>query len=327
MLRARWFFVLLALALPLATGAASGNSLFGRRAGALQTEPMPAPNTTPAKEPEDPFAAGKPAKETNASPDPAKEPDDPFAAKGKSDPAGKPAAEDKGVRVQPVSVASPKSDLVPGVAQDFRLSKIDRPPSPETSAIFREAWAAFRSQYRREGEGFTALPGVSLALNARLLQDLGEGRWLAEAQWNNPGHHAWCPRGPNSAQVVIVLEGEGAKGQSRQLEVAMVGLVDVRFDCELPPAEGRRITLRRRAFLETPALPDDPSTREAFRLAVGAGADLQVRLPRARDCKACNGVGYLRRPVPGKIQDARDPCPAHCDAGRVTGADTLTFRP
>jgi hypothetical protein len=126
--------------------------------------------------------------------------------------------------------------------------------------------------------------------------------------------------------IVVLAEGRGAAGETLVLPVLPVGTVDARFDCKVPPAEGRRITLRRPAFLESPALADDEATREAFRQAVAAGGLIAV-LPEARDCRACGGLGFTRRPVPGKIQDARDACRTCGETGKVTADVAYQLRP
>lgn len=316
---------------------AGQTTLFGRRTRGLDTEsgrtesPMPGP--------EEPAAPAKPA--------PAKEPDDPFAApSGKPDKEGKDGKRgdkdkrdkdgkrdddkepDQGVRIRPVKLAEPARDLPVAETVEFRLSRVDKPLARETGAMFRQAWAAFRAQHRRVDDGFERLPGVTFSLRATFLQDLGEGRWLVDAAWNNPGHHAWCAPGAHATQAIVVLADPAAKPAApAALTVTLVGLVDARFDCAVPPAAGRRITLRRHAFLETPPLPDDAATREAFRAAVARGDKLHVVVAVERDCKACNGLGFIRRPVPGKIQDARDPCPAGCQGGSRRTATRLNFAP
>ena len=339
------------LLVALAGSLPAQSSLFGRRASALDTEPpgaaMPEPEP-PEKgkaEPEDPFAApAKPA-----------EPEDPFAKPSgggdKENPRRKDRDKDKegqgdrhkgdrdaepdtGVRVRPVDVASASLDA--GVAEraDFRLANLGKPYAKvETAASFARVWHAFRHQHRLVDGKFEPLPGRPRFLKGKLLQDLGQGRWLmGEVQLDSqfPPSEGFLKGGAGRQQpsqaVVVLADGRGAAGETLILPVLPVGTVDVRFDCLVPPAEGRRVTLRRPAHVEAPVLPDDEATREAFRAAVAAQGLVAV-LPESRDCRTCNGLGFVRRPVPGKIQDARDACGACASTGKVTADVAYRFRP
>lgn len=246
------------------------------------------------------------------------------ATKGDKD-----APRDEGVRVRPLVM---DKGVEPKARMDFQLSRIDKPLARETTATFREAWAAFRRQNQITGQGersFARLPQAPAPLKARLLQDLGDGRWLVDAEWANPGLFDWCPAGANADKAVLVLDaGEGKVGETLEVNAVHVGLVELRFDCEVPPAAGRRVTIRRHAFMSTPVLPDDEATRALFQQAVAAEkAPVSVMLVQVRDCKACGGLGYVRRAVPGKIQDAHDPCPEACDRGHQQLPVLVTFRP
>ncbi len=345
--RAGLAFLLVALAAALP----AQSSLFGRRAGALDTEPpgtaMPAPEA-PEKapgEPDDPFA--RPAKPA--------EPADPFAkpARENDKDGDKPRRKDKdrngegdkggragehepdaGVRIRPVDLASTSLDA--GVAErvEFRLSAIGKPYAKlETAAAFARAWHAFRHQHRLVEGKFERLPGRPRFLKAKLLQELGQGRWLmGDVQLDSqfPPSEGFLKGAAGRQQagqaIVVLADDRGAVGETLILPVLAVGTVDARFDCKVPPAEGRRITLRRPAYVESPVLPDDEPTREAFRRAAAAGGLMAV-LPETRDCRACNGLGFTRRPVPGKIQDARDPCRPCGETGRMAADTAYQFRP
>ena len=327
------------------------SSLFGRRASALDTEPpgaaMPEPETSEkAKgEPDDPFA--KPSQPAD--------PDDPLAKPAEGGEGDKPRRKDRekgkegrgnrhkgegeaepdtGVRVRPVDVAG--ASLEAGVTEriDFRLANLGKPYAKvETAAAFARVWHAFRHQHRLVDGKFEPLPGRPRFLKGKLLQDLGQGRWLmGDVQLDSqfPPSEGFLKGGAGRQQpaqaIVVLADGRGAAGETVILPVLPVGTVDVRFDCKVPPAEGRRVTLRRPAHVEAPVLPDDEATREAFRGAVGSGGLVAV-LPEARDCRTCNGLGFTRRPVPGKIQDARDACRACAETGKVTADVAYRFRP
>ncbi len=295
----------------LCAEASAGGGLFGRRLRVVE-EPARAQPAAPAEE-----GKGKPARE---------EPEDPFAPAKPREEKEEPA-EDGQVRIRPIELAKAEKDLPVDTRMDFRLSRIDKPLSTETSALFREAWKAFREQHARVDGAFERLPGAPIALSLTLRQDLGEGRWLADAAWDNPGALAWCRQGSNSAQVIAVLDAAGRPGERREVTALRIGLVEASFVAAIPPAEGRRVRLRRQAFVETAPLADDDPTRQAFQVAVTAGKPLRTVLTQERDCRSCGGVGYLRRKVPGKIQDARDPCPGACDRGKREVGLEVTFRP
>ncbi len=326
---------------------AQSSSLFGRRAGALDTEPpgaaMPPPEA-PEKgkaEPDDPFAspgAGQPASEPRPREDGDRRGDRPRQDDREKEKDGGRAeggdsGPDAGVRIRPVEAAPPGAVVAERL--DFRLANIGKPYAKlETAGAFSRAWLAFRHQHRLVDGKLERLPGRPLFLKGRLLQDLGEGRWLMgdvqlESQFppGDPFLKGAAGRQQPSQAIVVLADGRGAEGLVVTLPAIPVGKVDVRFDCKVPPAEGRRVTLRRRAFVESPVLPDDEASREAFRQAVAAGAALGVVLPERRDCRPCNGLGFIRRPVPGRIQDARDDCGACGASGQVTADVEYRFRP
>lgn len=304
----------------LCAEASAGGGLFGRR-------------LRPTEEP--PRGESAAVSEDGKSKGPKEEPEDPFApAKPRPPKAGREApeekeapAEDDRVRIRPIELAKAEKDLPVEARMDFRLSRIDKPLSPETSALFLESWKAFREQHALAEGVFERLPGAPLGLSLALRQDLGEGRWLADADWTNPGALAWCRQGPNSGQVIVVLDAPGRPAERREVTALRIGLVEASFVAAIPPAEGRRVRVRRQAFVETAPLADDEPTRRAFQAAVESGKALRALVAQARDCRSCGGVGYLRRKVPGKIQDARDPCPGGCDRGKREVGLEVTFRP
>jgi hypothetical protein len=318
---------------------AQSTSLFGRRAGALETESpgssMPGPE--PAEKEKGKAEADAPSgKDTQAKPAKPAEPDDPFGAPTRPTEKDNPKPEpDTGVRIRPVEVRPPSAGGWGSERVDFRLSAIGHPLAKvETPSAFAKAWQAFRAQHRRAGQGFERLPTRPESLRGKLLQDLGEGRWLiGDAQVDPlvPSREAFrrgtWSAGPRFQAILVLADGRGAVGETLEVVALRVGSFDVRFDCKVPPAEGRRITLRRVGYVESPVLPDDEATREAFRAAVAAGAELAAVLDIERDCRACNGLGYTRRPVPGKIQDARDPCGRCGEDGKLESAVEHRFRP
>lgn len=315
-----------------ATGTlAARDSLFGRRvrdAGSSESAPSESGKSKPADEPQqaqepDPFGKAAEKRREREKSESRREQE-----KAEGDSAGKEASapKDEGVRVRPVTM---DDGVEPKERMDFQLSRIDRPLARETSAVFREAWASFRRQNSLKDGVFTRVPQVPYSLRAKLLQDLGDGRWLVDAEWVNPGLYDWCPAGANADKAVLVLAaGEGKSGETVEVNAAHIGLVELRFDCEVPPAAGRRVTIRRHAFASVPILPDDEATRALFQQAVAAGrAPVTAVIAQERECKVCGGIGYVRRAVPGRIQDERDPCPGGCEKGDRWVPVLVNFKP
>ncbi len=304
--------------------AAERTSLFGRRGS---------PDTTDFPEISPPTET-KPDSESKVIP-PKPKPSTEVGSKESSEgmePPGDDAAElndeSKPVRIRPIDLVQPGRDRPISETLEFRLSRIDKPLSRETSTLFRQAWEAFRTQHRWVNSRFERLPGLQLSLGVTPLQDLGEGRWLVNAQWSNPGHFTWCPRGPQTSQAIVMFANSTVRPEPQMaLPVTLVGRVNLRFNCEIEPAVGQRLTLQRFAFLETPPIPDDDVSRNAFNEAVQAGINLSAVLAVERSCKPCNGLGFIRREIPGKIENARDPCPAKCVNGKRWLAVEIIFRP
>lgn len=326
----------LACLLAVLCTAEAGDSLFGRKAGATQAEPAaPAEETPPVESPKPDEA--KPGEESKDKPKGDGKRKDGHGqghgqGQGRKDKQkdGKDEAapaEDVGVIIRPVKM---DEGIAARERVDFQLSRIDRPLARETTALFREAWAAFRSQNRlSDSGGFLRSPQAPAPLKAKLLQDLGEGRWFVDAEWANAGQFSWCQAGANADKAVLVLGPvDGKVGDTVTVTAVHAGLVELRFDCAVEPAAGRRITIRRHAFLAAQPLPDDEATRAKFQQAVAAGKPpVEAVIVQVRDCKACGGVGYIRRPVPGRIQDAHDPCPEACDHGHQRVPVLVTFKP
>lgn len=323
MVRGLSYFLLIVLG-TVVDVAAERASLFGRRSTGESSEsteisPGSESKAEPEAKPTQPESETKPATGS-------KDKSDQAAPTVESNPA--PSDDSKPVRIRPVDLVQRERDLPLAETLEFRLSRMDKPLSYETSALFRQAWEAFRAQHRWEKARFERLPGLQLSMGVTPLQDLGEGRWLVDAEWTNPGHFTWCRSGPHASQAIVMFANPAVRPEpQRALPVTLVGLVDLRFNCEIEPAAGQRLTLRRFAFLETSLLPDDEATRTAFSEAVQSGANLSAVVALERSCKTCNGLGFIRREIPGKIQHARDPCPIKCRSGKRWLAVEIAFRP
>ncbi len=299
-----------------------------------ETQPRPVQLAKPAEAPKvtaDPNAGGENHKSVSAE---------------------RPIEIDEGVIIKLVKL---DAGIEVGERKDFSLSRIDKPLAHEKSADFQDAWRNFRAQnrlvddgsgrkvFRRiqqpvilgcpDFEGPLVISGAGWP-SVTLEQDLGDGRWLAQAKWTNHGLGDWCQRGDNMDKVIITLtEGQSrVVGDKRMLPGGMnlvhVGLVEARFDCKVPPADGERITIRRHAFLAQPSLPDDETTRTLFRQAVSEGKyPVQAVVCQFRYCKVCGGVGHMRRWVPGKRQSESESCTGGCRSGELWVPVPLTFTP
>jgi hypothetical protein len=105
-----------------------------------------------------------------------------------------------------------------------------------------------------------------------------------------------------------------------------VGTVSLLFTANYPPLAGKRLTLRREAFVECATLEDSPAALLKFVEAVNAGADHSVITYEQATCKKCAGLGFTREPQKGQL-DKRIDCIDCAKTGKVSVASETKFVP
>jgi len=208
----------------------------------------------------------------------------------------------------------------------FSMAKLNRPLAYETTKELQRLFTAFIQQHVQEATGreLVPAPGPVTTLEYVVQQDLGDGRLLVKANWVASGDGLL----PAAAEAYAVLMPEKSKavGEKGQCVVTGVGMVSVRFTPTFAPLAGRRLTLRREAFIECTLIPETIESQEKFMEFVKSGAELSVITAEKFPCKACGGLGFTREVQKGKLDDKRIPCTA-CESGKVTMRIETKFTP
>lgn len=216
----------------------------------------------------------------------------------------------------------------PKVSRTFQLSKLNRIGSFETTKELQRLYTAFAGQRIVDGSpaGSSKATGYLTTVNYALLQDLGDQRFLAKAAWPAAGPNDALAAGVDT-MAVLLLDRPAKVGDTGKLTGMHVGMVAVLLTAEFPPLAGRRLTLRREAFVECATLEDSPAGLQRFAEAIAAGADLNVLTHEQASCKACGGLGFTREPQKGQLLDKRVPCAECASTGKVTVAVETKFVP
>jgi hypothetical protein len=208
----------------------------------------------------------------------------------------------------------------------FSLAKLNRPLAFESTRELQRLFTAFTQQHVLEsgGQSVVRAPGPITTIEYVVQQDLGEGRLFVKANWlaSADGQLA----GGSDAYAVLMPEKSVAVGEKGQALVTNVGQVAVRFTPTFAPLAGRRLTMRREAFIECSLLPDSPAGLQKFTEQVKSGAELSVITAEKFPCKPCGGLGFTREAQKGKLEDKRIPCTA-CESGKVTVRIETKFTP
>ncbi len=221
-------------------------------------------------------------------------------------------------------LALPNAKMV----RTFQLSKLNRIGSFETTKELQRLYTAFASQRILDGSpvGSSRATGYLTTINYSLLQDLGDQRFLARAAWPAAGPNDALAAGVDT-MAVLLLDKPAKVGDSGKLTGMHVGMVAVRLSAEFPPLAGRRLTLRREAFLECATLEDSPGGLQRFAEAIVAGVELTVLTHEPISCKTCGGLGFTREPQKGQLVDKRNPCAECASTGKVSIAIETKFVP
>ena len=213
-------------------------------------------------------------------------------------------------------------------SRTFQLSKVNKLGFTETSKELQRLYSAFATQRVIDGSpaGSSKATGYLATVNYSLVQDLGDNRFLAKA--------AWPPAGPNEAlaagvdaMAVLLLDKPAKVGDTGKLTGMHVGTVALLFTASYPPLTGKRLTLRREAFVECATLEDSPAGLQKFVEAVTAGAEMSTTTNEQISCKKCGGLGFTREAEKGKLLDKRIPCAECASSGKVIISVETKFLP
>jgi hypothetical protein len=228
-------------------------------------------------------------------------------------------------------IITPFRQLAPPEAKStrtFQISKLNRLGATETTKDLQRLYSAFAMQRIVDGspEGSSKALGYLTAVNYSLIQDLGENRFLAKAAWPPAGAADGLPAGVD-AMAILLLEKPAKVGDTGKIVGMHVGTVSLRFTAEYAPLTGRRLTLRREAFLECTTLEDTPAGFRRFGEAILAGTPFTVLTQEQSPCKPCSGMGFTRKPQKGELLDKRVGCTECAGLGKISQTVETKFVP
>ena len=230
------------------------SALFLGLATALPTLAADAPKPAPAK----PAADGEMKKETEKDP----------------------KAEDP----EAVTITPFRSARLP-VAKEtrtFHLAKLNKPLAFETTRELQRLFAAFASQHLVDAEtgGFSKAPGSMAAITYTIVQDLGENRFLAKGNW--PALNGDPLLEGKDSLVVLLLDKPATVGAAGRCTGLHVGMVALGFTAKFAPLEGKKLTLRREAFLQCTPVDESNAALQKFVESIQKGAQPRViMVPKA----------------------------------------------
>ncbi len=199
----------------------------------------------------------------------------------------------------------------------FQLSKMNRLGSTETTKELQRLYSAFATQSIVDGSpaGSSKAMGYVTTITYSVLQDLGDNRYLAKAAWPAAGPNEALAAGVDT-MALLLLEKPAKAGDTGSIKGMHVGTVAVLFTPEFAPLKGRRLTLRREAFVECATLEDSPAGLQRFVEAIAAGAELSATTNETIPCKKCGGLGFTREAQKGQLVDKRIPCADCASTGK-----------
>jgi hypothetical protein len=241
--------------------------------------------------------------------------------------AAKPAEEEVAVSV----VITPFRTLTLPEARTtrtFQLSKVNKLGFAETSKELQRLYSAFAMQRIVDGSpaGSSKATGYLTEVNYSLLQDLGDNRFLAKAAWPASGPNDVLAAGVDT-MAVLLLEKPAKVGDTGKITGMHVGTAAVLFTANYAPLTGKRLTLRREAFVECATLDDTPAGLQKFVEAVNAGAEMSTTTNEQVPCKKCGGLGFTREAQKGQLLDKRIDCPDCAKTGKLTISVETKFVP
>jgi hypothetical protein len=228
-------------------------------------------------------------------------------------------------------VITPFRSLTPPEAKTsrtFQLSKVNKLGFTETSKELQRLYSAFAAQRVVDGSpaGSTKATGYLTTVNYSLVQDLGDNRFLAKAAWPAAGPNEVLAAGVDT-MAVLLLDKPAKVGDAGKITGMHVGTVALLLTASYPPLIGKRLTLRREAFVECATLEDSPAGLQKFIEAVTTGAELSTTTNEQISCKKCGGLGFTREAEKGKLLDKRIPCADCASSGKVIISVETKFLP
>ncbi len=199
----------------------------------------------------------------------------------------------------------------------FQLSKMNRLGSTETTKELQRLYSAFATQSIVDGSpaGSSKAMGYVTTVTYSILQDLGDNRYLAKAAWPAAGPNEALAAGVDT-MAMLLLEKPAKAGDTGSIKGMHVGTVAVLFTPDFAPLKGRRLTLRREAFVECATLEDSPAGLQRFVEAITGGAELSATTNETIPCKKCGGLGFTREAQKGQLVDKRIPCADCASTGK-----------
>lgn len=210
----------------------------------------------------------------------------------------------------------------------FQLSKVNKLGFAETSKELQRLYSAFAMQRIVDGSpaGSSKATGYLTEVNYSLIQDLGDNRFLAKAAWPASGPNDVLAAGVDT-MAVLLLEKPAKVGDTGKITGMHVGTAAVLFTANYAPLTGKRLTLRREAFVECATLDDTPAGLQKFVEAVNAGAEMSTTTNEQVPCKKCGGLGFTREAQKGQLLDKRIDCPDCAKTGKLTISVETKFVP
>ena len=212
-------------------------------------------------------------------------------------------------------------------SRTFQLSKMNKVGFAETTKELQRLFSLFASQRIVDGSpgGSSKATGQVTTVNYSLLQDLGDNRFLAKAAWPASDSNETLAAGADT-MAILLLEKPAKVGDTGKLTGMHAGTVSLLFTATYPPLVGKRLTLRREAFVECVTLEDSPAGLQKFVESINAGADVSVLTYEQAACKKCGGLGFTREPQKGQL-DKRIDCVDCAKTGKVSVVNETKFVP
>jgi hypothetical protein len=266
------------------------------------------------------------------------------SAAAQSTPAGTKAADATAPTTAPASkvkasedevdnsvVITPFRSLTPPEAKTsrtFQLSKLNKPGFTETTKELQRLYSAFAAQRIVDGSpaGSSKAIGYLTPVNYAIVQDLGDNRFLAKAAWPASGPNEALAAGVDT-MAILLLEKPAKVGDTGKITGMHVGTVALLFTATYPPLSGKRLTIRRDAFVECVTLEESAAGLRKFVEAINTGAEMSTTTNEQITCKKCGGLGFIREAQKGQLVDKRIPCADCASSGKVIISVETKFAP